>query len=158
MDFVNDLKDFTAFAVHLVTEGQNGQITQTTDFKELLGLALHALGTVNHHHGRIHGSERAIGVLREVRVTRCVHQIEPELLEFKGHCGGGDRDATVLFHLHKVRAGPPGLALGTHLSGHLNSATIKEEFFGQRGLSRIRMGDNREGATTRNFGGEDGLV
>jgi len=52
----------------------------------------------------------------------------------------------------------PRLALGAHLTSHLNGTPIKKEFLRQSGLSRIRMRDDREGATTRNFGREDGLV
>ena len=67
-------KGVTAFAVHLVTEGQDRKVAHAADFKELLGLAFNALGAVDNHNGRVYRCERAIGVFGKVRVARGVHQ------------------------------------------------------------------------------------
>ncbi len=129
LDFVNNIESIAAFAVHFVAKGQDRKVAQTADLEQFLGLAFHALGPVDHHHGRIHRRQRAIGVFGKIRVAGGVNKVEPVLLKVKRHRRGGHRDAAVLFHLHEVRPRAPRFAFGAHLSGHLNSATIKQELF-----------------------------
>ena len=154
LNFVNDLKRIAAFAVQLVAEGQDRQIAQPADLKELLRLAFDTFGPVNHHHRRIHGRERAVRVFGKVRVTGCIHQIEAELLKIERHGRGGNGYAPVLFHLHEIGSCAPCLTLCPHLSGHLNGPAIKQEFLGQRRLARIGVRDNRKGPAAGNFGGQ----
>ncbi len=162
LDLVDDLEDIAALAVHLVTEGQDRQVAHPADLEELLRLAFDPLGAVDDHHGGVHGGQRAVGILGEVRVAGRVHEVEAVVLvpplEVEGHGGGGDRDAAVLLHRHEVRARAPRLALGADLTRHLDRAPEQQEFLRQRGLARIRMADDREGAAARNFGRKGGAI
>jgi hypothetical protein len=158
LDFVNNLECIAAFAVHLVAKGQDRQIAQPADLEEFLRLALHALGPVDHHDGGIHGSERAIGILREIGVAGRVHEVEAVVPEIERHGRCGDRNAAILLHLHEVRPRAPRLALGAHLSRHLDRAAVKQELLRQRGLARVGMRDDREGTPPRDLGRQVGAV
>ena len=151
LDLVNDLEDVAAFAIHLVAECQDRQIAQTADLEQLLGLALNAFGTIDHHDRGIHGSECPVGILREVLVARRVDQIEPKIFVFERHGRGGDRDAAILFHLHEIRTRAPCLTFRPNLPGHLNGATIEQQLFRQRSLTGVRVRDDRKGPTPGNF-------
>ena len=83
LNFINNLEDIPTFAVHFITKGQDRQVAHAADFKELLGLAFNALRAVDHHHGRVYCSKRAVGVFGEVRVAGGVHKIEAQATEIK---------------------------------------------------------------------------
>ena len=158
LNFVNNLERVAAFAVHLVTEGQDGQIAQAADLEQLLRLAFNTLRTVNHHHSRVDSGQRAIGVFGKVRVTGGVDKVEAILAEIKGHRRSRDRDTAVFFHLHKVRPRAAGFTLGTDLTGHLDRPAEKQELFGQRRLTRVGVRDDRKGTAPRDFGRQFGAV
>ena len=158
LDLVDDLEGVARLAVHLVAEGQDRQIAHPADLEELAGLALDALGAVDHHHRRVDRGQRAVGVLGEVRVARRVDEVEPPVPEREGHRGGRDRDAALLLELHEVRARAPRLALGAHLPGHLDGAAVEQELLGQRGLAGVRVRDDREGPAAGDLGRQRGRV
>jgi hypothetical protein len=87
-----------------------------------------------------------------------VHQVEAVAAVVEGHGRGGDRDAAVLFHLHEIGPGAPGLALCPHLTRHLDRAAVEQEFLGQRGLARVGVADDGEGAPAGDFGRQGGAV
>ena len=152
LNLVDDLKHIAAFAVHLVAKGQDRQVTQPADLKQLLRLAFHALGPVNHHDRGVDGGEGAIGVLGEIRVTGGVDQIEAELAVVKGHGRGGYGNAPIRFDLHEVGPRAPRFALGAHLACHLNGAPEQQELFGQSGFARVGVRDDRKCPAAGDFG------
>jgi hypothetical protein len=90
-----------------------------------------AFGPVNHHDRGIHRCQGAVGVFGKVTVAGGVHQIEAIRAEIKGHRTGRNGNAAIRFDFHEVRAGAPRLALGAHLTRHLNGTAKQQEFFGQ---------------------------
>ena len=158
LDLVDDLKGVAGLAVHLVAEGQDRQVAQPADLEELAGLALDALGAVDHHDRGVDRGQRAVGVLGEVGVAGGVDEVEPPVAEREGHRRGGDGDAALLLHLHEVGAGAPRLALGAHLAGHLDGAAVEQELLGQRGLAGVGVRDDREGAAPGDLGRQGGRV
>ncbi len=162
LNFVDDLEDIAAFAVHLVTECQDRQVAHAADLEQLLRLAFHAFRAVNHHHGRVNGGQRAVGIFGKVRVAGRIHKVKAEIRalvhEIEGHGRSRDRDAAILFHRHKVRAGATRLALGADLTGHLDRPAEQQEFLCQRGFPRIGVGNDRKGATPSDFGRQSGAV
>jgi hypothetical protein len=158
LDLVDDLEGVARLAVHLVAEGQDRKVAQAADLEELAGLGLHTLRAVDHHDRGVDRGQRAVGVLGEVRVAGRVDEVEPPVVEREGHGRGRDRDAAVLLHLHEVRACAARLALGPHLPGHLDRAAVEQELLGQRGLARIGMRDDGEGAAPRDLGRQGGVL
>ena len=156
LDLVDDLEGVAAFAVHLVAEGQDRQVAQAADLEQLAGLAFHALGAVDHHDRGIHGGQRAVGVFGKIAVAGGVDQVEAVLPEIEGHGRGRDRDAALLLHLHEVRPRAPRLALGAHLTRHLDGAAEQQELFGQRGLAGVGVRDDRKGPAAGDFGRQGG--
>ncbi len=75
-DFVKQLEDIAALAVHLVDECDDRDVAQAANLEQLAGARLDALGGVDHHHRGIHCCQRAVGVLGEVLVARRVEQVE----------------------------------------------------------------------------------
>ena len=81
MNFIDYFKCIAAFAIHFITKRQDRQIPQAADFKQFPGLAFHAFCTIDLHHGRIYGGERAICVFGKIRVAGCVDQIKAKALK-----------------------------------------------------------------------------
>ena len=162
LNLVDDLEGIAAFAVHLVAKRQDRQIAHPADFEQFLRLAFHTLCAVDHHHGGVHGSQCAIGILGKIRVARRVHQIEPEFpilaRKIERHRRSADRNAAILLHLHEIRPRAPRLALGPNLTGHLDRTAVQQELLGQRRLPRVGVRDDREGPATADFRRKRGAV
>ena len=146
LDFVQQLYRVANIAVHFVDEAEDGRIAQTTDIHQLDGAILDTLGTVNHHQRRIDSGQRAIGILGEVLVPRGIQQVHYALSIGKLHHRRGDRDAALLLHAHPVGGGV-GAFLAFYAARHLYGITQQQELLGNGGFTRVRMRDNREGAT-----------
>ena len=156
LDLVEQLEDVAALAVHLVDEGDDRDIPKTTNLEQLSGARLDALGSVDHHDSGVDRRERTVGVLRKVLMARRVQQIEHKPLELEGHDRGHDRDAALALDLHPVRTRVAPLALGLDLAGEIDGTAEQQQLLGQRGLARVRVGDDREGAPPRHLGGKRG--
>ena len=89
-DFVQQIEGIAALAVHLVDEGDDGNVAQTADLEQLAGPRLDALGGVDHHHGGVDRRQRAIGVFGKVLMARRVQQVEHQALVFERHHRGDD--------------------------------------------------------------------
>ena len=85
LNFVDDFECVPALAVHFVTEGQDWQVAQAADLKQLLRLAFHAFGTVDHHDCRIDGGQGPVSVFREVGVAGGVDKVEAVVAEVERH-------------------------------------------------------------------------
>ena len=99
------------------------------DLEQLPGLGLHALGTVNHHDGGVRSHEGTVGILGEVLVTGGVQNVDAVALVLKLHDRAGDGDTTLLFNLHPVGGGGPGIFLALDHTGLGNGAAVQQEFF-----------------------------
>ena len=151
LDFVEQIEGVAALAVHLVDEGDDGDVAQAADLEQLSRARLDALRGVDHHDGGIDRGQRAIGVFGEVLVAGRVQKIEDEALEFEGHHRGDDRNAALALDLHPVGAGVAPLALGLDLAGEIDGAAEQQQLLGQRGLAGVGVGDDGKGAPARHF-------
>ena len=151
-NLVQKVKRLAGFPVHLVDEGDDRNVAQAADFKKLAGARFNALGPVDHHDRRVNRRQRAVGVFGKVLVARRIQQVEHAVVVFKGHHRGDNRNAARPLDRHPVRACPPPVALGPHLSGKLNGAAEKQELFRQRGFAGVRMGNDGKGPPARNLG------
>ena len=140
------LEGVPGLPVHLVDEGEDGDVPHGADLEELPGLGLHALGGVDDHDGGVGGHEGAVGVLREVLVARGVQNVDAEALVLELHDRGGDRNAALLFDLHPVGGGGPGVFLALDRAGLGDGSAVEQELFRQGGLAGVGVADDGEGA------------
>ena len=150
-NLVEQFEHRTAFAIDLVDEGDDRDRTQAADLEQLACLRFDALGGIDHHDRAVDGSQRTIGVFREIFVARRVEQVESHAFAFEGHDRAGHRNAALLLDFHPVRAGAPRLAARLDLAGEVDRATGQQQLFGQRGLARVRVRNDREGTAVRHF-------
>ena len=152
-DLVQQLDRVLGLTVHLIDEGDDGDVAQTADLEQLQGLRLDALGGIQHHDGGIGSGQGAVGVFRKVFVARRVEQIEHQPFMVEGHDAGRDRNAALALDLHPVGAGAPLLAARTHGTGGSDGPASQQQVLGQGGLAGVRVRDDGEGPPT---GGLDG--
>jgi hypothetical protein len=70
----------------------------------------------------------------------------------EGHDRGDHRNAALAFDRHPVRAGGAPVALGLDLPGELDRPAEQQELLRQRGLARVRMGDDGKGPAPLDLG------
>ena len=75
-----------------------------------------------------------------------VEQVEGDPVPLEGHHRAGHRDAALLLDLHPVRARPPRLPARLDLAGQMDRAALQQQLLGQRGLARVGVRDDGEGA------------
>jgi hypothetical protein len=151
LHFVDELDGIPARPVQLVHEGEDGELALPGHAEQLLGLLLHALGAVQQHHHGIRGREGAVGVLAEILVARRVQQVDgfAQVLELHGR--RGDADAALLLDAHPVRVGRGTALPGLHAARPVDGAAIEQQLLRQRGLARIGVADDGEGASPLDF-------
>lgn len=147
-DFIEQLDGRAALAVELVDEGQDGRAAQAADVEQLDGLRFHAVDRVDHHDGGVDRRERAVGVFGEVFVARRVEQVDDVVATVvavrKLHHRRGHRDAALLLQLHPVGGGVAAGLACAHSAGHLDRAAEPQQLFRERGLARVRVGNDGE--------------
>ena len=75
-----------------------------------------------------------------------VEEVQHDAVVLEAQHRGGDRDPAPALDLHPVRRRGPAAALGAHGAGLEELPAVQQELLGQRGLARVRVGDDREGA------------
>ena len=150
LDLLAQVQRIPRLAVHLVDEGENGNVAQGADLKELARLRLDALGAVDDHHGAVRRHQRAVGILGKVLVARGVEDVDAVAAVLELHDRRGDGDAALLFDLHPVGGGGPG-ALALDLARLGDGPAVEQEFFGQRGFTGVRVRDDRKGPAAGNL-------
>ncbi len=143
---VHDRERVEAGPVPLVDDGDDGHAAGAADLEELERLGLDALGRVDEHDGGVDRGEHPVGVLGEVRVTGGVEQVDDGAVVGELEHGGGDRDASVLLHLHPVRDDAAAVALAVHGAGLADGARVQGERLGQGRLAGVGVRDDGEGA------------
>ena len=100
--FLHQGKWIFAGTVHFVDECENRNIPKTADLKQLYGLGLNTLGSVNQHDSAVCSNQNPVGILRKVLVARCIQNIDVITVELKLHGGGGYGDTALLLNFHPV--------------------------------------------------------
>ena len=148
LQFLAQLKGVPGLPVHLVDEGEDGDVPHGAYLEQLSGLGLHALGRVDDHDGGVGGHQGAVGVLREVLVARGVQDVDAVALILELHYRGGNGNAALLLNLHPVGGGRPGVLLALDLAGLGDSSAVEQELLRQGRLTGVRVGDDGKGAAT----------
>ena len=102
LNFIQHFHRIADITVEFVHEGQDRRITQTGDFHQLAGTILYAFRGVDNHQTTVDRCQRTIGILGEVFVPRGVQQVHQAVTVWELHYRRGNRDTTLLFHLHPV--------------------------------------------------------
>ena len=151
LDLFHELKRIASLVVELVHKSEDGDMAQRADLKELLGLGLDALGAVDDHDRGVGSHEGTVGILREVLVAGGIEDVDAGAVVGELQHRGGNGDAALLLDVHPVRDGVLGRALALDRTGGLDAAGIEQQFLGKRGLTGVRVADDRECATRRDF-------
>ena len=67
-------------------------------------------------------------------------------------------DAALFFDFHPVAGGVPGSLSGLDRTRLADRAAVEQQFFGQRRLAGVRVGDDGEGASARDLSLEFGML
>ena len=153
LDLVQQVDRVADVPVHFVDEAEDWGIAQAAHVHQLDGAVLHPLGPVDHHQGRIDRRQRAVGIFGEILVAGGVQQVYRTPAIGKLHHRGGHRDAALLLHAHPVGSGVRAF-LALDAASHLDRITQQQQFFGDRGLARIGVRDNGEGAPRSDLSGK----
>ena len=150
-NLVHQLQRLSAGHVHLVDEGEDGDLSQAADFEEFPRLLFNPFRSVDHHDRAIGCGQSPVGVFGEVLMAWGVEDVDDRLFIGELHGGGGDRDPPLLLHGHPVGGG--GLAPLPPLDhpGGVDRPGIEEQFFSQGRFPRIGVADDGKGAPFGNF-------
>ena len=151
LDLFHELKRIASLVVELVHKGKDGNVAQRADLKELFGLGLDALGAVDDHDRSVGGHKGTVGILREVLVAGGIENVDTGAVIGELQHRGGDGDAALLLDVHPVRDSMLGRALALDRAGSLDAAGIEQQLLGKRGLTGVRVADDRECAARRDF-------
>src|SRR5690606_2170536 len=92
----------------------------------------------------------------EILVARRVQQVEGAVPVVEGHRGGGHGDPALALYLHPVGVGATLRAARLDGASELDGAAHEQELLRERGLARVRVGDDREGAAAQDVSFELG--
>ena len=151
LDLFHELKRIASLVVELIHKGEDGNVAQRTDLKELFGLGLDALGAVDDHDCGVGGHKGTVGILREVLVAGGIGDVDAGAVVGELQHRGGNGNTALLLDVHPVRDGMLGRALALDRAGSLDAAGIEQQLLGKRGLTGVRVADNRERAARRDF-------
>ena len=137
--------------VHLVDKSENRDTAHGADLEQLAGLCLDALGCVDNHDCGVRSHQGAVGVLREVLMTRGIQNVDAVSAVFKLKHRGRDRDAALLLNFHPVGNGMTRILLALYGTGELNCSAVQQEFLCNGRFAGIRMRNNRKRAALCDF-------
>lgn len=152
LDFVDELEWNFTFAVALIDEREDRNVSVLTDFVELFCSFFDALGDVDQHDCRVGCDESSIRIFREVFVARSIEKINAKTFVIELDHRRRDRDPALLFERHPVRSRGLGSGFPFDLACLVNDATMIDELFGQCRLTGVRVRDDGKGSSPKDFG------
>ncbi|MNI50030.1 hypothetical protein D3C73_1046690 [compost metagenome] len=150
-DFRQQFQRLAHFAVHLVDERDDGRVARAANLQQADRLRFHTVGGVDHHQRGVHSRQHPVGIFREVLVARGVEQVDDAVAVFHLHDRRGHGNAALLFDFHPVGRGMARGFARLDATGDLDRACEQQQLFGQRGLARVGVGNDRERSAPRNF-------
>ena len=148
---VEKVESIESVSVHLINKCKNRDVPHGTDFEELLGLGLNALGAVDDHDCGVRRHERAVGVLRKVLVSGRIEDIDAASVVFELQHRARHRDTSLFLNFHPVRDRMPGGRFSLYASREVDGSSVQKEFLCQCRLTCIGMGNDRKCAPACDF-------
>ena len=156
LDLVHDVHRVLHLAVHLVDESQDGRVAGAANLQQAARLRLDAVGRINHHQGGIDGGQHAVGVFGKILVAGRVQQVDDAVAVFHLHDRAGDGNAALLFDFHPVGGRVARGLARLDAAGDLNGAREQQQLFGQRGFTRVGVGNDGKRAAALDLFGDFG--
>ena len=150
-NFIQKSVRISGLSIKLIDEGKNRDMSHNTDFKELNGLGLHTLCSVNDHHRTVCRHQGSIGILREILVSRSVQNVNAFSVIIKLKYGGGYGNSSFLLNLHPVGNRMLCGLSSLYRSCQVDGTSIEKKLLCKGGLSCVRVGNNRKGSSFFNF-------
>ena len=151
LDLVQQIEGAASLAIHLVDEGEDRDVPQQADLEQLDSLPLDALGGVDDHDGRIRRHQGAVGVLREILVSRGVQDVDAEVPVIELHHRRSHRNTALLLDFHPVGNRVLHGFFAFDHAGGLDGPAVEQQFFSQGGFARVGVGNDGEGAPPPDF-------
>ncbi len=142
LNVFHQFKRVASFAVHLVDEGEDGNVAQRTDLKQLFGLGLDTLGAVDDHDSGVGGHKGTVGILREVLMARGIQNVHALACIVELQDRGSDRNTALLLDIHPVGHSVLGALLALDGAGLIDGSTVQQQLFGQRRFAGIGVADD----------------
>ena len=144
LDVLHQLKGIAGFAVHLIDEGEDGDVTQGADLEQLDGLGLNALCRVDDHDSGVRCHQGTVGILREVLMARGIQNVHALACIVELQDRGSDRNTTLLLDIHPVGHSVLGALLALDGTGLIDGSTVQQQLFGQGRFAGIGVADDRK--------------
>lgn len=121
------------------------------DYAKFSGSVLYALYGVNDNEGAVNSREATVGIFGKVCVSRGVKQVDSPSSIAETHDRGAYRNTAFLLHCHEVGNRRPLVFTAFYRPCDMYCTAEEEEFLGDCGLARIRMGDDCKSESLMNF-------
>ena len=144
LDVFHQLKGVAGFAVHLVDEGEDGDVTQGADLEQLDGLGLNALCRIDDHDSGVRCHQGTVGILREVLMARGIQNVHALACIVELQDRGSDRNTALLLDVHPVGHSVLGALLALNGTGLIDGSTVQQQLFGQGRFAGIGVADDRK--------------
>ena len=131
-------------AVHLVDEGQPGDVIAPHLAVDGQRLGLHAAHGAEHQNGPVQDAQAALDFDGEIDVAGRVDQIDRGLVPLHLRGGAGDGDAAFPLQLHVVHRGAAALRAVVHFLHAVDAAGVEQYPLAQGRLARVDMGRNAD--------------
>ena len=136
VDLLDDVQEVRADAVHLVDEGDAGNLVLVSLTPHRLGLRLDAADGAEHGHGPVKHAQGALDFNGKIYVAGSVNQVDVAILPLAGDGRRGDRDAALTLLSHPVHRRSAVVNL-TDLVVH---AREEQDSLGGRRLAGVDVG------------------
>ena len=148
---IQKIEGVTSGAIELVHEGKDGDSAASTDFEEFSGLGFDSFGSIDDHNCGIDGGKDSISIFGKVSVAWGIEEVDDVVAVRELEDGRGDGDSALLLELHPIAGGGSLVATSGDAACELDRPAVKEELFGEGGLSCVGVRDNSKRAAPRDF-------
>jgi hypothetical protein len=135
--FIQKIEGVTSGTIKLIHEGKDGDSAASADFEEFSGLGFDSFSGIDNHDRCIDGGKDSVGIFGKVSVAWGIQEVDDVVAVGELEDGRGDGDSALLFELHPIARSCSLVATSGDAACELDCPTVKQEFFGEGGLSCV---------------------